>query len=715
MDTAFIPGAVGRGQSSVELVFCVGFFLCALSAVMSGVYPEWDAAQRVSMAVASAGDIRGAVDRVYGAGAGSKETITVNVPSGVVATQAADNRLLIRLQVAGGLSDVLEVTSAPVTGYIPSREGVHKLPVEYKGGFVVVGGGLSLQPSYMELNVPAGNASALVFTVSNNGGRNLSRVNLSVSGAWFALNESAFPLGSGSVKAVWAEVKVPPLTVPASYPHYVVVEGDGDYAESMVTVVVEGVVCGDTVKDVSEECDTRTPFTFPDGDNPNCPNPSSGQLTCDLAGLRYLAYDQYGSCSEGCNCVQDSPSWLWCGAGCVDVRYCAGCDHCSDNATNCGETSVDAGGACPACDGVGDLAEGFPCALGESRQCGVGGCVGTQTCVLDGSSCAWSPCTSSGLKCQGLKCCACGGSASNPSPAYDSSAHGDCTPSYDRVDCGDPESCSGGFYRGECVGLDLCAPDWDGSTWPVEASSSACAGVECAPADSVCYDQDYPCHGRRTAHMCSSGGACVSSVSEDDGACSGCYVPRSVIVHKLDVNVFDDYVDANASHWGWAGGYPLKGPDYTCIHGCPSPDSGKSPIAEYTFRDVYYSEPGAYYPFRNGRLYVYGKASQLDGYCYWRTNRYTDCLEDCMWGYCGGNKIRIGNNDTSYFEYPGPEWINAGWQRAAIDLGTPSLIVGSPDWNGSIGFLEFVYVASSRCPSQYKPCYVSQDIVTVER
>jgi hypothetical protein len=534
---------------------------------------------------------------------------------------------------------------------------------------------------------------------------------------WLAANESSFSLGRGGSKALTVSVAVPSSAFPAIYANRLIAQSDDDYAEASLNVRVEGVVCGDVAKDVSEECDTRTPYTFPDRNNPHCPNPAGG-VQCDAIGRRYLSHDMFGDCVAGCRCHQDAPSWIGCGEGCDDPVYCNNCAHCFDGAENCGETLVDGGGACPICDGIDDLAEGFTCALGATEACGTSDCAGTRTCAANGTRCQWSACTTYQRKCQTSKCCTCDGAKENPSPTFNGSSSGDCTPAYDQTSCGSPQACDGGRYRGECVGLDACAPDWDQSAWPLIRNTSACAGRQCGIPEGTCYRTAYPCHGRATVRSCSDAGACVEAAGEDFSPCaniSGCVPPQAAILHKLDVNSFSDYVDAPASHTGWAGGYPRYIGNGHCALDCPEPGSGPggTPIAQYTFTDIYYTDPGAYYPYRNGTLRIYGKASQVDLECF--RHGGGSCQESCNWGFCGGNKVRIGNDQGNYFEYPGPVWSGMGWQRATIDLGAPLRVVGRPDWNGTIGFLQMRYVAGSHCGADYAPCQMYEDIITLER
>ena len=687
----------------MELVLCLGLFLLALSGALLYVYPEWETARRVGSAEAAVADVRKAVDEVYSSGPGRRETIAVVVPSGVVRTEASKGRIDMVLGLPGGkAADVLEVTSTPVKGYIPSEEGFHRLTVEYMdSGFVVVGNGLVVEPSYTLVETTPSNRSTFTVVVSNAGGRLLADVGVRVRGSsesWFAVNESSFDLSVGKSKSISVAVETEAGVPPGSYANRVVAESADAYAESAVDVVVGGVFCGDGVKDPSEECEVRTPYQFPDEESPHCPK--AGRVECETG--KYRVFDGFGACDAGCVCKDDDPPWIFCEEGCDDLTYCNNCGHCGDGIKNCGETLVDAGGGCP-----------LPCNPGETEGCGLMECRGVRACGFNGTGYGWGGCSTYGVKCLESKCCTCGGSPEYPVPVFNGTFTSDCTPAYDQVACRFPALCGGGRYRGECVGIDVCEPDWDGSTWPVSDDSSICEGMGCSDPMGRCFDDVYPCHGNVTEYRCNAG-TCAASTFGDAGVC-GCTPPKTIVLHKLDVNSYD-CIDYPKSHL-------IPGlPSYCMNDPCPEPGQPGSPISQYTFTDIQNTEPGAYYPFRNGVLHIYGKAFSINSYCAHGTGNPFECAESCVWNVenfrpCGGNKIRVGNDQDNFWEYGGPEFRwNAGyWQRWSVDLSSPRNVVGHPDWNGSIGLFQLRYIAFRCRPYDHDPCTVYEDYAVLER
>jgi len=701
-----------RGQSSIELMAYVGLFTLALSAATAYVWPEIQTRERVSTAEATVSDIRQTIDNVYASGPGRKETISVRIPTGVTRTQASGNRILIQLSTQGkDTSDVLEVTNAPIKGHIPSVDGTHQMTIEYtNNGFILVGSGLGIEPAYTELSTTANNRTNFTISVINSADRSIGPIVMEARGqsAWFTFNETGFTLNPTGFKTLQVEVATND-TLPALYTNYVIADAPDDYAEATVNVDVGGIACGDMVLEAQEECETRTPFTFPDRNNPNCPNPISGGgggVTCDTANFRFKAYDQYGDCIDGCTCKQDTPTWAVCGDGCSDPNYCNNCLHCLDNKTNCGETVTDGGGSCPICDEVDDRMEGFQCSLGEIMACSENTtCQGTKTCVRAGTAgCGWSHCSTFGVHCQGPICCTCGGTdATNPVTVFNITfSADDCKENV--ISCGNPNTCQGGIYSQTCAGIGACAIN---ASNLIIANNMACLGVTCKTLNDTCTDTIYPCHGVSVAYACNATAKCQGTNTSNDGVCfsvNTCGPPQTGILNKLDVDTYNDYVDYPASRYvGWTSAYDPTG-------------SGTltNPTRD-TYTTMYYTEAGAYYPYRNGKMYIYSKDGRVNNHCLSQSGvGLSACTDSCPWLGTPYNVMRVGNNASNYWEYPGlaPGYNNNGWRRITINLAAPTRTVGSPNWNGTIGLLEFQHV-SWTMSIDYFHCYIYKDYATV--
>jgi hypothetical protein len=396
--------------------------MLASSAALIYFYPEWETANRVSMAEATMRDIRMTVDGVYSSGPGRRETITVRVPTGVDRTQASDGILNMVLDLpGGGVTEVLEATEAPVKGRIPVVDGVHQITVEYmRSGYVVLGGGLLLSPSLIDVKTTAANLTGIVVNVSNAGDEDLPDVELSAGNSTsisFEFNESELNLSRGQTRMVLVLVRTPAGIVPGEYVEYIWAEGGGMFAESQVDIAVGGVVCGDGVIGGLEECEPRGSFLCEREDGP------SNGVECNLSSQSYVYYPD-GVCISNCTCRFDDPEVRECGFGCVDEEYCFKCHHCFDNVQNCDETMVDSGGEdCQAW-------EGLEC--GDETDC-------------RGHTVPGGLCSSFGQSCATKICCTCGGSTYHPEPVYNGSVNMSKASCKEAVEtCGSWSSCTGG-------------------------------------------------------------------------------------------------------------------------------------------------------------------------------------------------------------------------------------------------------------------------------
>jgi hypothetical protein len=587
------------GQASVEFLSCMGLLMLAVASVAAYSYDGWDAQRRLAMAETTVRDLRIVAERVYSAGQGSRQTITILVPEGARGTNVGDGIIGISLDLPGGLStEVSEATKVPVRGHVPSAGGTHLVSVQHSsGGFVVIGRGLSVEPSIIAVEAAQGEAMNFSMTVSNLGDTPYESVGISFDGGtagWSSANESGFELSQGEAMALDLRINVPADASPGTYAGRMSAEASDDFAEASVYVTVKGTA----------------------------PSPA--------------------------------------------------------------------------------------CSPGQVRECGLGDCGGgVSICVESAGVFAWGGCSTFGRHCGTQKCCICGATAADPAPIYNGSADmsfRDCVGT--GSSCSDPNTCSGWTYGFECSSLDGCAPDTDQSLHPLSPSPGACEGRVCAPEERVCSDQSYPCHGSKTAHKCDKSGGCGEYPEEDASACltlPSCGPLPTGILHKLDVNEWDDYVDADRSLRTYPGVY----------------DSWPSPCLESsystdTFTEMYYTEPGAYAPYQNGTMSVYGKARHRADT--WGRTEECNLFTEGRTGYCRPSVIKLGTDERNYNAYPAPA-LRRNWQRFTIDLKKPLEKVGSVDW-GDIRFLEVRYVGVNECRSSGDPgcgeCVLWLDYVTLQ-
>ena len=677
----------------MEILSYMGLLLLAGAAISVHVWGDWADSTKMSTASMAAADIAKTAESVWSHGPGSKKTITVRIPPDVIHGWAKDNRIIYRILLSSGSTDILETVDAPIRGTLPTQQGIHQLTIEYGySGFVRVGGCLYIYPESIEKTLSSEESFSSVFYLTNLCPDDISDAELSVFGGpqgWALTNQTKIGVFAGNSTPFTFELTVPHDAGAGVRDFFISAESGPAYAESMVFVTVNSSFCGDGVLDESEQCEARAPGGLPDHSSPQCP--STVRLVCDESNARYLWSQPYGTCTLECICADPEPVWKVCSTGCNDPIYCAACDHCADGVRNCAETSVDSGAACPVCDGNDDLAQGFECSLGQTRSCGGPGCEGTMTCERTGSSCAWSDCTSYWRRC-GQKCCVCSGDPKNPTALFDGSRHGDCPGSVSI--CDDPSSCAGISTGLICSSINECSKDTYGEFHNISDDPSACMGMECAPETAICHEQSYPCMGERTISVCDSKGGCIPTTFRDDTVCSGiaaCQAPKEIILHKMDFGG-RNYVDAPSSLWGGMG---------RLYYGNCETDS-----AYYTIRGMHIRREGAYRPYQNGTLNFYARASVFvdDG---------SRRILDCPW-YCGCD-LRLGTDENNWVEWDIRCPPSHYWTKLSLDLKSePIDSMGEVDWD-NIDYLRFRFGAMLIVCFQCQACYGNIDYVTLQR
>ncbi len=682
-----------RGQTSIELLSYIGIFTLAVSAIYAEFYPAWTTSGRVATAEVTVSEVATVVEEVYSTGPGRRQTITVNIPSDVEYTQVSDNRVVLRLGLPGQkTTDIVEAVEAPLRGNVPRTEGTHRIAIEYMdAGFVLVGGSLGIRPKNTKVNMTADNSTSVIFHVVNNGADAISDVTVSSTAApeyRIEFNVTDFDLMPGEEKAINCDVKTKADILPITYKSIVKAETPGEYADATLEIDVFGNACGDTIAQEPEECDTRTPFNFPDEDSPFCHNTQT--VSCDILNHRYETRDAYGRCGIGCRCEEDAQYYVSCGADCTDPAYCLGCPHCQDGVRNCNEEGIDSGPAC----------QGYSCIPGETKPCGEAGCEGVKSCIKSGTDHIWSTCSTYSNACTGVKCCTCGIDPANPSQNYNASIQmsvASCTGHF--LGCGDRIGCIGGRFGYECAGLDSCQPDFDGSTVEAEKNPEYCNGQTCGDSGYTCADQEYPCHGKRTDYSCAHG-SCVPAAVEDDSVCWGfqsCDAPQEIILHKMD-NGWSPYVDGPSAAFLGPGNYYLW----------PEPCEKFLGISRF-MEGFYITDPGAYAPYRNGSLNFYINS-------FYQDREHGDRYYSPTWTSCGCH-VRIGTDRHNWLEYgftcPTKDYI-----KKTVSLsGAPTERNGTVDWD-RIQYLEFRLGGILAQCAQYGHCsanYGRVDYVTLKK
>jgi len=127
-----------RGQVTTEYIILVGALLIILAIVASYALTVYYETVRVNQARNVVVTLGNAADSVYSLGPGNSTVVKISMPFGVTETRAQGKEIWITLETAGQQSDYVVATNGPVSGTIPSSEGIHFVRVAVTDANVVL-------------------------------------------------------------------------------------------------------------------------------------------------------------------------------------------------------------------------------------------------------------------------------------------------------------------------------------------------------------------------------------------------------------------------------------------------------------------------------------------------------------------------------------------------------------------------------------------------
>ena len=132
-----------KAQVSVEFLMITGFVLVILIP-LSVIYYEhlntMTSEVKGTQLSQLAKDITSKAEEVYYLGPPSKVTINAYIPSGVEEADIYPHEINFKLRTSAGLNDIFSTSKVNLTGSINPSEGVHKITIEAKEGYVLVTG-----------------------------------------------------------------------------------------------------------------------------------------------------------------------------------------------------------------------------------------------------------------------------------------------------------------------------------------------------------------------------------------------------------------------------------------------------------------------------------------------------------------------------------------------------------------------------------------------
>ena len=120
----------------IVVVTAVLIFIIPIWAYMATVSQQATQALSISQAQTAANRLVGAADLVHTQGYPAQLTIDVYIPSGVQAAELINTTIKFTVSGQGGASDVASVALGPLSGSLPTREGLYKFSVKSMNTYV---------------------------------------------------------------------------------------------------------------------------------------------------------------------------------------------------------------------------------------------------------------------------------------------------------------------------------------------------------------------------------------------------------------------------------------------------------------------------------------------------------------------------------------------------------------------------------------------------
>jgi uncharacterized protein (UPF0333 family) len=146
-----------NAQASLEYILLVSIILVVLialfhySSTTSGGKISYNQAEDAITSIAKA------ADDVYALSPGSKKLVWVSIPGGVSFSSVNGTEIMLRLNTAGGESDIWRRTKGAVVGTIPTTRGTYQIAVELlPSGIVQIGSGNDTSPPNIIFVSPQG-------------------------------------------------------------------------------------------------------------------------------------------------------------------------------------------------------------------------------------------------------------------------------------------------------------------------------------------------------------------------------------------------------------------------------------------------------------------------------------------------------------------------------------------------------------------------------
>lgn len=233
-----------KGQVSVEQLVITGLAIGFIAMMLYFSINFANDSTRVSQGQDMVDRLARSADYVYSLGPDSKEIIELYVPEGIESVNVSGNRILMRVSLSSGVTDIFAYTNSELIGTVPTSSGPISIPVvATRSGKVRFGNSmLTCSPSSVTASIEQGESANISFTVRNVGEETLGGIGVELTGNIGNMTSVEAPdteLGAGDSASVLLEVEVPVNTSVDGYTGIAsVTDNSTDECSSVVTIFV---------------------------------------------------------------------------------------------------------------------------------------------------------------------------------------------------------------------------------------------------------------------------------------------------------------------------------------------------------------------------------------------------------------------------------------------------------------------------------------------
>lgn len=156
-------------QVSIEYLMVAGVILVVMIPIFYYSVSESSSQIRMNQAEDAVNSLAKAADSVYALGPGSREYVTITIPSGVTGSYINGSEIALMMQTGGANADILVNAQATMIGNIPLDIGTHQVPVEMlDSGVVRIGSANDTIPPSIIYTYPSGRITFSDITIKAN-------------------------------------------------------------------------------------------------------------------------------------------------------------------------------------------------------------------------------------------------------------------------------------------------------------------------------------------------------------------------------------------------------------------------------------------------------------------------------------------------------------------------------------------------------------------